>query len=168
MEKVIVDSLRYFSYDEKRTDGKLIDWSKADITLFRTLDCIREEINKPIRIIRETHENRQWPAVDFTSNALIGQVIQVVGARPLSFGVYAGTYGPAYHIDTRPPIKPYGRYRRWMAVRPAQKHEVEHYQHLITSATNEWVYYKWDEPESFSLLLEVIGISNENSDTVRS
>lgn len=162
MELEAVGALEYFSRFEKRVDEDLIDWSVADETLFSHLDDIRRELGYPINIIREDHPDRSWAAVDWTSTAPMDLVIQVVGPRPLGFGVYAGTHGPAYHVDLQVPATPFRRYPRWMAVRPSDRERLGAFTKLITHGTARWVYLRWNHPDSFSALLHIMHLASEN------
>ena len=161
MTREEVEQLKHFSWMEKRTDGHLIFWPQADHELFRHLDDIRADLGKGIRVIREVHEGRAWPAVDWITSAPVERVVQVVGPRSLSMGVYAGDHGPSYHSDNRE-VGAYTRPRRWMAVRPKHKERLGSLTELIYSETKEWVYLAWSHPRSFSALLRVMQMAEEH------
>jgi len=158
MNMEAVGTLKYFSRFEKRTDGDLIDWRDADETLFSHLDNIRGELVHPIHIIREAHPDRAWAAVDWTSSAPMELVMQVVGPRPLGFGLYAGVNGPSYHVDLQGLPTPFGRYPRWMAIKPEYKSRLENFGHLITNQNDDWIYFRWNHPDSFDALKHVMWI----------
>ena len=161
MDLDAVKALKFFRVGEKRTDGKLIDWSLADAHLFVMLDAIRQELGWWIRIIRETHVNRDWPAVDFTCGEMTERAVQVIGAYPVSFGVYAGTYGASYHIDTRS-VGLYAAYPRWMAVRHKDRPAMARYEDLIDSISADWVYYTRTHALSFQALIDVQQLADKN------
>ena len=150
---LIKKTLKHFSETEKRTDGQPIQWEKTSLDLFCELDSIRTKTKKRIRIIREHHDERDWHAVDFISDAPMAHVVMTLLALNNGVGIYCGTRGPSYHIDERKAVR--GRPPRWLAVRPKYKDFIDN-QELITSENTEWIYLKFEHPETFKVLGRMI------------
>lgn len=160
MNAAQVATLKHFDETERRLDGLPINWAVADYRTFHALDVMRDRIDAPIHIIRETHPNRPF-AVDGTcptvplSYVFMGGLERIPGA---SFGLYAGN---SWHIDFRDDDHRDLWPARWMAVKPLHRPLLKErgLMDLIEKEKDGWIYLLWNHPKSFVALSLVFELS---------
>lgn len=160
MTKVELAKLEpYFREGERRLDGQPVQWDSAVYRTARWLVVLRELLDSPVRIIRESHGHRPDAIDACVPGVPLEQVYLALTRLPgVSFGVYSGG---SFHIDTRAYENTPAR---WMAVH-ARDHDraLLHTRGLLSLVTGEkdgWIYLAYNHRDSWRGLQLVFDLAN--------
>lgn len=149
MTKVELSKLGpYFREGERRLDGQPVQWDSAVYRTAQWLVVLRDLLDSPVRIIRESHGHRPDAIDACVPGVALDQVYLALTRLPgVSFGVYSGN---SFHIDTRA----YDHTpARWMAVH-ARDHDrallrTRGLLPLVTGEKDGWIYLSYNSPDSW-------------------
>lgn len=149
--------LEHFYPNERTLNGQSVVWDDYDFTTLQELDRLRNEIGSRCVLIRGSHGVGKETAIDAVfPDADFSRVVMTLFKSKLSKGVYQGC---SIHLDSR--MQPNGLARAWMAFKPAVQHLLvgRGLGHLRDYTKDGWDYYRWDQPDSFRLLGELVHLN---------
>lgn len=149
--------LKNFYPNERTLDGKLVNYADYDFDTLKELDRLRDEIGSRCVLIRGSHGLNKETAVDFCyPDAPYSKVAMAIMRSGFSKGFYQGGSG---HLDSR--MGANGLARCWIAFHLSQREDlvVRGFWPLYSYTSGNWLYFKWGENESFSLLNYLVDIN---------
>lgn len=150
--------LTHFYRNEKDLAGNPIDWNQYEFVTMQELDRLRSEIGSRCVLIRGNHGLMKESAVDcWFPDAPFSKVVMALFRSGFSKGVYQGG---TIHLDHV--MGPTGLARAWIAFKPGAYEYLlgRGFAHLRSYTKDGWDYYRWDKPESFGLLTELVRMND--------
>lgn len=149
--------LTHFYRNETDLAGNKIDWNQYEFVTMQELDRLRAEIGSRCKLIRGNHGLLKETAVDAVfPDAPFSKVVMALFRSGFSKGLYQGG---SIHLDHV--MGPNGLARAWLAFKPGAYEYLlgRGFGHLRSYTKDGWDYYRWDQPESFGLLTELVGMN---------